>query len=175
MNEKNSAEKYLRLKRTVFISSLTAVGIFVFDSFIYGAPAISMFVGFFLLLFLLPATLFSIRNKPRLRYYGCKLIIYTVLVGASVGFYLFDLSIARSRAEVIIAAAEQYHDDKGGYPETLQQLVPDYLAEIPAPRIAPGRFYYLGAPEEPHLMYVEFPPFGRVSWSFNNKEWISID
>jgi len=92
-----------------------------------------------------------------------------------IGFHSYDLSLARSRAETIIAAADRYHQDKGAYPANLQQLVPAYLADIPQPRIVPGRFYYLGGPESPHLMYVEFPPFGRVSWSFVEREWITID
>ena len=31
----------------------------------------------------------------------------------------------------IIAAVEQYKIDKGAYPETLEELVPDYLSEVP--------------------------------------------
>lgn len=33
--------------------------------------------------------------------------------------------------EPVIAALEQYHDDHGGYPETLDALSPAYLEEIP--------------------------------------------
>jgi hypothetical protein len=36
-------------------------------------------------------------------------------------------------AEPIITALEQYHADKGVYPEKLSLLVPQYLSEIPNP------------------------------------------
>jgi hypothetical protein len=175
MTETATEKKYQRLKRATILSGLCAVVIFVFDSFMFGAPAISMFVLIYLVVYLVPVTLISFKNKPKQRFYGSKLIIYAILVMSSFGFHSYDLSLARSRAETVIAAVDQYHKDKGEYPQTLQNLVPVYLAEIPKPRIAPGRFYYLGGLKEPHLMYEEFPPFGRVSWSFAEREWITID
>lgn len=174
MNEIKKEEKYQHVKRATILSCLSAVAIFIFESFMVGAPMISMFVLIYVII-LIPGTLLSIRNKPRLKYYGYRLIVYTVLVASSFGFHQFDLSIARSRAETVIAAVEKYREDKSAYPESLQGLVPGYITEIPKPRIAPSRFYYLGTPQDPHLMYMEFPPFGSVSWSFNNKEWITID
>lgn len=35
-------------------------------------------------------------------------------------------------AEPIIVALEQYHEDKGEYPASLEDLIPDYLDEIPS-------------------------------------------
>ena len=175
MTETAAEKKYRRVKREAILTGLFAVGVFGFESFVFGAPAISMFVLIYVVVYLIPVTLISFKNKPKQRFYGSKLIIYAILVMASFGFHSYDLSLARSRAETIIAAADRYHQDKGAYPANLQQLVPAYLADIPQPRIVPGRFYYLGGPESPHLMYVEFPPFGRVSWSFVEREWITID
>lgn len=175
MTEPSKPEKYQHLKRATILSALAAIGFFAFDSFMVGAPGMSMFILLYLVFYLIPVSLFSIRNKPKLKYFGYKAIIYTLLVAASFGFHAYDLSLANARAQSVIAAVDHYYRDKGVYPDTLQNLVPAYLPVVPQPRIAPGRFYYLGAPEDPYLMYADFPPFGRTSWSFVNKEWITID
>ena len=175
MTEPDKQEKYRNLKRATVLSGLGAIFIFIFDSFMLGAPMISVFVVIYLIIYVIPVTLMSVKNKPRFRFYGYKLVIYAVLVFSSFGFHSYDISIAKQRSEVVIAAVNQYHQDKGRYPGALQNLVPAYLSEIPRPRIAPGVFYYVGAPENPHLMFVDFPPFGRASWSFSNREWIYLD
>ena len=175
MPDPNTAEKYRHLTRATLITAVGAVIFFVFDAFFMGAPALATFILLYLAFYLVPVSLFSLRNKPKLRYFGYKAIIYTVMVAASFGFHAWDVSIARARAEGVIEAVDHYHRDKGAYPQSLQQLVPAYLTAVPTPRIGPGVFYYLGAPDDPHLMYADFPPFGRASWSFNDRKWISID
>ena len=175
MTELEQQEKYKNLKKATLETGIAAVFIFIFESYLLGAPIFSVFVVIYLIFYLVPVCLFSFKNIPRLRFYGYKLLIYTILVFSTFGFHAYDISIAMQRADKIITAAEQYHQDNGRYPDTLENLVPAYMSEIPSPRIAPGVFYYLGAPEDPHLMFVEFPPFGRLSWSFINKVWITID
>ena len=175
MDRKNKQEVYLNPKKPLILSVLTAVGIFVFDSFVTGAPTFSIFVLIYLVVYLVPVTLFSIKNKSKLRFFAGKLAIYTLMLIACFGFRFYDLSLAEKRSEMVISAVDQYYQDKGHYPSSLFELVPAYLPEIPKPRIAPGEFYYMGAPEDPHLMYADTPPFGRLSWSFKNREWTSLD
>ncbi len=175
MAKKEKTEDYLNPKKPLIISGLSAIGIFVFDSFMLGAPAFSIFVLIYVVVYLIPVALFSIRNKAKLKFIVTKMGIYSVMLVFSFGFRAFDLSLAEKRANTVISAVEQYNQDNGHYPTFLNELVPKYLPEIPKPRIAPGIFYYPGAPEDPHLMYTDYPPFGRLSWSFKDKEWISID
>ena len=175
MTDINKQDKYKNLKRVTISSGLCALFIFMFDSLMIGAPMISAFVLLYLIFYIAPVTLFSIKNRPKLRFMGCKFLIYALLVFSSFWFHLYDISIAKQRSEIVIAAVNQYHLDQGRYPDTLQNLVPAYIPEIPEPRIAPGVFYYGGAPDNPFLMFVEYPPFGRLSWNFVNKEWVSID
>ena len=175
MTKSDKEEKFNNLKRETILSGLGAIFIFTFDSFVLGSPMFSVFALIYLLVYLIPFTLISIKNKPKLRFFGYKFVIYTILVISSFGFHSYDISLAEQRAEVIISAIDQYYQDKGHYPDTLYNLIPAYITEIPRPRIAPGVFYYVGVPEDPHLMYADMPPFGRVSWSFKNKEWIHLD
>ena len=168
-------DKYKQLKRATITSGAGAIFIFLIDSFVIGAPTFSFFAAIYVVFYLLPVTLFSIKNRPKLRFFGNKLMIYGVLVVASFGFYTYDISMAEQKADRIIAAVDRYYLDHGSYPLSLPHLVPDYLPEIPKPRIAPGIFYYVGAPNDPHLMYSHMPPFGRMSWSFKDKKWIELD
>jgi|SRR3989304_4177669 len=175
MTEPDKQEKYKNLKKATILSGVIALCIFIFDSLMIGAPMITAFVMIYLIVYIAPVTLFSIRNRPRFKYFGGKFLIYAILIFSSFWFHTYDISLAQQRSEIIISAVNQYHQDNGRYPDTLQTLVPAYLPEIPEPRIAPGEFYYGGAPDNPFLMFVEYPPFGRRSWNFANKEWISID
>lgn len=168
-------DKYKQLKRATITTGVAAVCIFVIDSFVIGAPTFTFFVAIYVVFYLLPVTLFSIRNKPKRRFFGNKLLIYGVMVAASLGFYTWDISMAEQKADRIIGAVNQYYLDEGRYPLSLANLVPGYLPEIPKPRIVPGVFYYVGAPDDPHLMYAHMPPFGRMSWSFREKKWVELD
>jgi hypothetical protein len=175
MAKPDTQEKYKNLKRATLASGLAAIFIFIVESFVLGAPMFTVFVLIYVVIYLFPVTLFSIRNKPKLKFFGYKLVIYTLLVISSLGFHSYDISLARQRAETIITAVNQYQQDMGQYPASLEKLVPAYMPEIPKPRIAPGVFYYHCAPEDTFLMYADYPPFGRQSWSFNNREWTSLD
>ena len=175
MSKAGKQDKYQRYKGATVISGLAAVAIFIFDSFMMGSPGISMIVLLYLVFYLIPLSLMSIRNKPRLKYFGYKAIIYTILVAASLGFHAYDISLAEARSREIITAVDKFYQEQGTYPGALENLVPAYLPGIPRPRLGPGAFYYLGAPENPHLMYADFPPFGRKSWSFTDRKWITID
>jgi len=175
MTVSEKPDKYRHLKLATTLSGLAAIAFFAFDAFLVGAPAMSSFILLYLLFYLMPVSLFSLRNKPRLKYFSYKAIIYTLLIAASFGFHAYDISIAEARAQNLIAAVDHFHQDKGVYPDTLQNMVPAYLPGIPRVRLGPGIFYYVGAPENPHLMYADYPPFGRVSWSFSDSKWISID
>lgn len=166
--------KYQNLKRLRISSGLISVFVFGID-FLFASPTLTGFILLYLVFILVPIALFSFRNKPKLRYVGNKILIYLILVGVTFVFYAYDLSLARQRSGVIIAAVDQYYQDQGAYPVKLQDLVPAYLPKVPKPRLVPSTFLYRQAPEDTFLMYSGLSPFDRYSWSFINKEWSYID
>lgn len=165
---------YPSTKRVVISSCMIAGFIFAFD-FLFGSPTFTIFLFMYAFFILIPVALFSVRNKPRLRKVTTKLMVYTVFFALTFGFYTYDMSLARQRAELVIAAVDRYYTEHGNYPATLADLIPDYLAEIPSPRIVPSEFDYRNTPDNPVLMYTGLSPFERYSWNFNNKEWYYID
>ena len=180
MPDPDKQEKYSNLKKATRKSGITAICIFAIDTFILGAPAVSMLFLVYVVLYLFPVTVFSILNRPKLKFFGYKLLIYAAMVIASIGLHEFEITNAQHRGETIVTAVNKYRQDTGHYPAVLENLVPGYLSGIPEARLipaalAPTVFYYLGAPDDPHLMFVEFPPYGRQSWSFKENKWITID
>ena len=98
------------------------------------------------------------------------------MIALDVGVHQVYESIARERVADVAEALARYRAVNGVYPRELQQLVPEHLAAIPAPKpgpIALNRIWYLR--ETPALMYVSFPPFGRKVLNVATREWSEID
>ena len=55
----------------------------------------------------------------------------------------FSRSWTISEADTLIAAVENFHSDSSFYPDSLDDLVPEYLSSIPKPSVmGTDRFYY---------------------------------
>lgn len=74
---------------------------------------------------------------------GVGLFIAAVRAGV-VNPYWNDSNVATSqaRAESIIAALTAYHDSVGMYPETLDQLAPEFIDRIPRPTAGEDEWSY---------------------------------
>jgi hypothetical protein len=61
-----------------------------------------------------------------------------VLGAIQLGRWQGEWFLARSRDEIaprVVAAVERYRAERGGYPDELRQVVPQYLPAIPLPRV----------------------------------------
>jgi hypothetical protein len=61
-----------------------------------------------------------------------------VLGAIQIGRWQGEWFLARSRDEIaprVVAAVERYRAERGGYPDELRQVVPQYLPAIPLPRV----------------------------------------
>jgi hypothetical protein len=85
-------------------------------------------------------------------------------------------SIAEANAEQVVRACEKFHSVCGRYPQTLKELVPSYLTSIPrAKYCAAGNFYYYNSEDDlPILWWNKFGYYRKV-YSFDRKQWGSID
>ena len=102
----------------------------------------------------------SIRNQ-RL----CNLSIYlvaAVLVGAVHGH---RINGAQARGQYLVSAIKAFHAQNDRYPESLNELVPQYATSIPA--AAFGGFQYSNSAKNgPFFFFVTLPPFGRTAYCF---------
>lgn len=68
--------------------------------------------------------------------------------------------IARTNAEEIVQASEQYRSKNGVYPKKLDDLVPVYLSSVPLAKYAlAGKFEYSSNPGGHMLSWLVIPPF----------------
>lgn len=84
-------------------------------------------------------------------------VITVIIVLASMGMVQYRNSVVRTREAVLKEdlfrmrdAIDQYHADKGKYPQTLEALVEDgYLREIPEDPITRAKDTWQAVPAEP--------------------------
>lgn len=153
-----------------------ALALVFFDAFLLNQGAISALVGAGLVLIGLPL---AIRARPpavraaRLRNLG----IYGLAVIAVFAFNAANNQLAHHRAEVLIEAINHYQQKHQAYPQTLNDLVPEFIDEVPLAKytLSSDRFYYGVVEGKPALFYVSFPPFGRPTYNFSTGKWGYID
>ncbi|GAP06336.1 hypothetical protein ATHL_01190 [Anaerolinea thermolimosa] len=65
-----------------------------------------------------------------------------------------EITDGQTKGEQVVQALEKYHVDKGRYPEYLQDLIPNYLEEVPM-TLAKKEFKYEGSQSD--TFYLSFP------------------
>lgn len=85
--------------------------------------------------------------------------------------------IARVNAARVVTACEEFRLAKGMYPDTLDELVPQYMPAVPRAKhcLMFGAFLYWSADGTALLTWYAVPPFGRWSYGFENRQWRYVD
>ena len=109
---------------------------------------VALLLAVFLILVYLPRTLYAAQ------YRGCqterliRLAIYGTAIMVVFGLRFFNSLLAMERAEKLIAAVESFKAQYGQYPNHLNELVPQFLPEIPTKAkltLMDTGFRYLGS------------------------------
>jgi len=137
---------------------------------------IAFLVGAFVLLVGLPRSLlrkFAPTRLQRLRNLG----IYLSAVVLVFGLNHLNNQIAQSRADVLVSAVKTFYSENQHYPQSLNDLVPRYVEQIPSAKytLASNEFRYVNSEQGVYLEYTELPPFGRPHFSFNTGQWLYMD
>lgn len=118
-------------------------------------------------------------QRGRAAWLLAALLAWLALGPAAFGTNLHLNANARHRADHVVRAIERYHVDHGQWPGSLDALVPDYLAGVPAakPTVLASDFdYWRGTSDSgPSLSFVRFPPFARSTYWFNERAWSGSD
>jgi len=98
-------------------------------------------------------------------------------VVAVAALKLASNTMARERAEAVVAAANAFHTAQSRYPHTLEELVPRYLPDVPRAKYTwiSGRFRYVYDDGGGQLSYMAVPPFGRRIYNFKTQRWSYLD
>ena len=166
-------------ERSLAFVAILATSWAVVDAFILAQGAIAMVLFAVALLYLLPRAILAYRSLPLLRLRLGKALITAAIAAVPFGIIRFNAYLAHDRAEQLIAAAEQFRSRNARYPDTLQQMVPDYIAAIPRPKyvlVSDGvGFDYSAAAGSHTLTYTALPPYGRMVYSFERQQWRFVD
>ena len=158
-------------------SIVIAFSLFIIDAFMLNQGTIALFILFITLPFMTVRTIKkredSVELKKRLIIMG---IYATMIVLVFASNHLNNV-IAKSKAELIIKACEQYRIKNGVYPPELSVLVPEFLKEIPTAKYTflSNQFRYITSADRHRLMFTSIPPFGRSYYILEEKKWGSID
>jgi hypothetical protein len=156
-----------------------AVGIYVFDALMINQGAIAALMGIVVVLWMLPRMLFAAVQKDReqMKLWAAKAVIFAVMVVAVFGSNSMNNQLARHRAETLISACKAYQAKYQKLPDHLEDIVPEFIPEVPLAKFALmyNRFYYI--PSEGHhiLMWIALPPFGRPQYFFEEDRWGYLD
>ncbi|CAB1370640.1 hypothetical protein [Denitratisoma oestradiolicum] len=149
----------------------------VVDGLVLNQGGIALLVMLWLLLVGMPRTLlarkYAVQRRRRLS--GQGICCAAALLVLAMNYA--NNQLARSRAENLVAAVETFHRDQQRYPHRLDELVPRYLSRLPLAKytLMFNEFRYIPGEQDPELLYVELPPFGRPVYSFRRKEWGYLD
>jgi hypothetical protein len=160
-------------RKTAALCLLLVLG----DAFVLNQGIISLLVGVWLVLVSIPVALLSKRWKAmrlaRLGHVamGMAAVLLVLAINAA------NNQLARSRAEMVIAAINAFHAAQSRYPDALQALVPAYLPSVPHAKytLLSNDFRYLHSGDGALLMYAALPPFGRPVYNFKTQRWGYVD
>lgn len=170
-------EKIKHTPKSLRGSIITALCLFIFDAFVLGQGAIAIFTIVAVVFWFIPKTLFALKRKEILITWALKTLIYTVMAATIVAANTTQNHLAKTKAEHLIAAVNEYKAQYQSYPLRLDELVPELLTKIPKAKytVLFNNFVYTNREGHATLMYFDFPPFGRPYYDFNKQEWGYID
>jgi hypothetical protein len=156
---------------------ITTLTLGIIDAFFFGQAVISFILCVAGVLYFLPRAIAGRRDSARFKLRLSKAAITTVVGFAALGIIVYGNVVARERAESLIVAVEQFYAKHSRYPERLDEIVPEFISEIPKAKyvVIADRFRYFKSDSRHSLMYVEMPPYGRRIYTFEDHKWTSLD
>lgn len=144
----------------------------IIDVFSVGRGLIAIMAIFVIVFKFIPGAVRGLieKNKEKFKEYGAQALIYGIMAAViTIGnFYL--IKAARGNAAVLVSALDKYKAKYQQFPEDLQQLIPDFLPDIPNAKIDLfGKFYYKRVSDSYYaLNYYILQPVGK-SYDFSNQ------
>jgi len=136
-----------------------------------------IFLVFVALVFLV--IFFIQKKKQNLIIFGALFasLFFSVVAWNLIGE--LELKKSQETGETIIEAIEEYKKQEGTYPNSLTELVPQYLKYIPQPTVGlinKQKFFY-GKSENDEYFWLGFPyaAWTLCQYSSDSKEWIVDD
>ena len=147
------------------------------DAFFLGQGVIAIVLCVAGVLYFLPRAIAARHDGAQFKLRLSKAAITSVAGFAALGIIVYGNVIARDRAETLIVAVDQFYLKHGRYPARLEEVVPEFISEIPAAKYVglADKFRYSVSGSHHSLQYTVVPPFGRSIYTFEDRKWTSLD
>ena len=102
-----------------------------------------------------------------------RVILYILLIYFT-GISIVSLNrMANQKMKVVASAVKAYKAKYGGYPQGLQQLVPEFLKGIPSakPTLSCSSFFYSSQPQSHFIQYQVSMTGNREYYNFDRDRW----
>ncbi len=174
--EPEAAEPARPVRERVWPSLLIALALVILDGW-YFVPGPGLFVCLVLAIAgLVIAATRAIGSRRRARPALLKGAIYGVAVLCIVGLLHWQGEQSRETATEVIMAVNAFQADTGLWPDTLSELVPHYLAEIPPVNFRhENRFRYESNESDAALAWYIFMPTAYWQHNFASGETVIHD
>ncbi len=92
----------------------------------------------------------------------------------------FQLMVAETNGQRLVAACEEYHAANGRFPKKLDELVPKYMNSVPVAKycLAPGSEFLYVSNDDPSsalLAWEIVAPYYRKVYNFGTRRWRYLD
>jgi hypothetical protein len=164
-------------ERSLAFVAFAALTLGAVDAFIFGQAVIAFFLCVTGALYYPLRAIQARKDGARLKLRLSKAAITSIAGFAALGAIAYGNVMARERAGALIVAVERFHAKHGRYPGRLEEMIPEFVAEIPRAKYVAiaDRFRYSRSGSRHSLMYVEMPPFGRRIYTFEDRKWTTLD
>jgi len=146
------------------------------DAFWLNQGFISLFFGIGVVLIGLPRALLprfkAVRSKRLI-----NLGVYLAAVVLVLTLNRAQQNLAANRGEQLVTAVKAFHTKYQQYPDSLNALVPEFIANVPPAKytMTYSQFSYIKTDTSATLFYTEVPPFGRRAYVFSRGTWARFD
>jgi len=162
-------------------ATFIALGFYTLDAWVWFLPVLSVAVLVLILpCFLIAAILclFRTARPSALKAMQCMGLLFLGVV-AVAGTSHVRKNLAQRHAAKLGEACQAYRAKYHHYPERLDNLVPEFLASVPAARVGifgeDGFEYSSHDGPEPFIYYNCLPPFGNCYYYVESRCWAFLD
>lgn len=110
---------------------------------------------------------------------GLAILFLSVMGFMLVAFFVIPpIEDMKNAAVPVIAALDKYRSVKGGYPDSLDKLVPEYISEVPGCKPGtpqPRMRYWLAKDSGEYMLMCPRFVYSRQSYSSETKRWGTYD
>ena len=161
------AEPVARKGLLLWAAGIIAVGLYLFDTFLNGPDIIASCLVLLAVGGLASVALIAVFAKNR-QLALPLFIIAVVLLFSTLKTNQWNNEVAKNRAALIAEACKKYRAKHKALPEKLEDLVPEYLASIPPPKVQMRDVEFKYQSETGTLWWVVFRPFGKMAMDIDS-------